>query len=166
MEIRELEYEDLEEASKVLWKSFYEAEKHNFSLRGMEKVRDATSPVSLSMSTVDGMIALYGAFENGALCGVGALRRGNHVLLLYVRPDHWRRGFGSALLRHMEELCAPGRITVNSSDPAVPFYEAHGYAVTGPRRVEDDYIFTPMEKYKPVPEGVPDPAAAREGRPR
>lgn len=151
MEIRELEYEDLEEASRVLWKSFYEAEKNVFSLAGMEKVRDSTSPVSLSMSTVDGMIRLCGAFEGNALLAVGAVRRGNHILLLYVRPDRWKEGIGTKLLAYLEGLCSPGRITVNSSDTAVSFYEKHGYSVTGPRRVEDDYIFTPMEKTRPAP---------------
>ena len=49
MEIRELGYDDLEEASEVLWKSFYEAEKKNTSMEGMELFRDLVSPVSLSV---------------------------------------------------------------------------------------------------------------------
>ncbi len=147
MEIRELEYEDMEEASRVLWKSFYEAEKNAFSMRGMEKFRDLTSPVSLSMATFDGTLTLYGAFEENELLAVGALRA-NHVLLLYVRPDRQRLGIGSALLSFLEERAPAGNLTVNSSDGGVPFYEKHGFTVTAPRREEEDFIYTPMEKHR------------------
>ena len=146
MEIRELEYEDLEEASFVLWKSFYETEKHNFSLRGMEKFRDATGAVSLSMSLFQGEIRLFGAFEKEALCGVGAIKGESHILLLYVLPEYFRKGFGSALLAHMLARCKGTSVRVNASDTAVPFYEKYGFAKVGERREEEDFIFTPMEK--------------------
>ncbi len=148
MEIRSLEYADLERASALLWKSFYETEKHNFSLRGMEKFRDATGAVSLSMSLFRGEICLYGAFESDVLCGVGAVKGENHILLLYVLPECFHQGIGSALLSHMLARCRGARVTVNASDSAVPFYEKRGFLKVGDRREEEDFIFTPMEKTK------------------
>ena len=144
--VRELQYEDLEEASRVLWKSYYEAEKNNTSMEGMEKVRDLVSPVSLSMNSFDGSVLLYGAFEEEKIVGVGALKEARHVLLLFVLPEKQRSGVGSALLSHLLSLCRAPFVTVNSSDGAVGFYQKYGFVPTAPRRVEDGIIFTPMEK--------------------
>ena len=146
MEIRELEYEDLETASRVLWKSYYEAEKNNTPMEGMEKFRDLTSPVSLSMNTFDGSVLLYGAFENEKLVGVGALKEKRHVLLLFVLPESQRRGVGAALLSHLLSLCTANFVTVNSSDFGVSFYQKFGFSPVAPRRVEEGLVFTPMQK--------------------
>ncbi len=146
MEIREIVYEELKEASAVLWKSFYAAEKTNHSLRGMERFRDLTSPVSLSINTFDGRVQLFGLFSQGKMLGVGALKEKKHILLLYVLPECQRSGFGSALLKEMERMCLGDCITLNSSDFAVPFYEKRGYCIKASRQVEEELIFTPMEK--------------------
>ncbi len=146
MRIREISYEELEEASALLWKSFYQAEKKNHSMAGMEKFRDLTSAVSLSINTFDGSVLLYGLFSDGEMCAVGALRDKKHVLLLYVHPQKQKMGYGKKLLRYMEALCKGDRITLNSSDSAVSFYERMGYRVTSSRKVEKEMIFTPMMK--------------------
>ena len=146
MEIRELCYEDLEMASLVLWKSFYAAEKNNHSMAGMEKFRDLTSAVSLSINTFDGKTLLYGLFSNEKLCAVGALREKKHIVMLYVHPEEQKKGYGVKLLSYMEAVCQGERITLNSSDVAVEFYKKMGYEVSSPRRVEEEMIFTPMIK--------------------
>ena len=146
MEIRELCYDDLEKASLVLWKSFYNAEKNNHSMAGMEKFRDLTSAVSLSINTYDGKTSLYGLFCGEDLCAVGALREKKHVVMLYVHPEEQNKGYGARLLSYMEALCNEDCITLNSSDVAVDFYKKMGYEVVSSRRVEEEMIFTPMMK--------------------
>ncbi|MBR4288611.1 MAG: GNAT family N-acetyltransferase [Clostridia bacterium] len=148
MEIRELFYNDLEEASEVLWKSFYAAEKKNTSMSGMEFFRDLISPVSLSMNTFDGSIVLYGAFCEGKMVSVGALKEKNTILMLYVRPEFWHQGIGGEMLTFLEEQCSPGKICLNASDCAVDFYVKRGYQVISPRKIENELIFTPMTKEK------------------
>ncbi len=148
MKIRKLCYDDLKEASDVLWKSFYEAEKHNSSMAGMERFRDLTSPISLSMNTYDGKIVLYGGFHQGKMVVVGALKEENCILMLYVLPAYWRRGFGNAMLLFLEKESASDTIKLNASDFAVPFYRNRGYHIIQARREENDLIFTPMEKIK------------------
>ena len=147
--IREIEYEELKEASDLLWKSFYEAEKNNHSMTGMENFRDLTSPVSLSINTFDGSVSLYGYYEE-RLLAVGAVKDQNHILLLYVLPEAQKTGIGARLLSFLEDQCLPGRITVNSSDGAVLFYLKHGYKAVGVRSVDEELISTPMEKYKSI----------------
>lgn len=143
--IRKLKYEDFEKASEILWKSFYEAEKHNTSMDGMEYFRDLTTPVSLSMNTFDDSIVLYGAFSP-ELCAVGAIKESRHILMLYVHPSREKEGIGSELLTYMEIECDADEITLNASDYAIDFYSKRGYEVIGLRRVENGLISTPMLK--------------------
>ena len=78
--IRELTFEDYDFASRLLWKSFYFAEKNVASVEGMELFRDATQPVSLSMSAFEGGTRYFGSFLNNELVGVGALKGKGHIL--------------------------------------------------------------------------------------
>lgn len=148
MEIRELCYDDLQEASKVLWKSFYEAEKRNTSMSGMERFRDLVAPVSLSMNTFDGKIVLYGGFSEGKMIVVGALKEKKSILMLYVLPEYWHQGIGGKMLAFLEDNCTSGEIELNASDCAVEFYLRQGYHIIQPRREENDLIFTTMKKNK------------------
>ncbi|MBE6712708.1 MAG: GNAT family N-acetyltransferase [Ruminococcaceae bacterium] len=144
--IRELVYEDFKDASLVLWKSFYDAEKNNHSLEGMELFRDLTSPVSLSINSFEGKIRFFGYFEKNILLAVGAIKDHNHILLLYVLPDSQGKGIGREILLFLESECREKRITVNSSDCGIPFYQRHGYTICGERNCSDGLITTPMEK--------------------
>lgn len=144
--IRELEYQDYEAASRVLWLSFYHAEKNNYSMDGMERFRDLTSPLSLSMNSLDPKLCFYGYFQDSELVAVGALKEFGHILLLYVHPDYKGKGIGSTLLEYMEEKCTADTLTVNSSDGAVSFYEKHGYKRVGERVICEELIHTPMNK--------------------
>jgi len=72
MEIRELNQEEYTAASELLWKSFYWSEKDNVSLAGMEKFRDLTSPVSLSVNAFYESWIFCGCFEERELVAVGA----------------------------------------------------------------------------------------------
>ena len=145
--IRKLEYEDFDKASDVLWRSFYDAEKHNTSMEGMELFRDLTAPVSLSINTFDGTTELYGVFSPD-LCAVGAVKDQKQILLLYVHPERKNEGIGSRLLSHLECVCEGEIVHLNASDYALQFYKKRGYEVVGGRREESGLIFTPMEKKK------------------
>ncbi len=145
--IREIEYEELKAASDILWKSFYHAEKNNHAMAGLERFRDLTDPVSLSINTFDGKIVLYGYFEDKELIAVGALKEKRHILMLYVLPDSQKRGIGKEMLAFMEGKCETGRITLNSSDSAISFYRHSGFIVCGERNETEGLISTPMEKY-------------------
>lgn len=146
MKFRKLGENEIASASKLLWESFYETEKNNFNMRGMEKFRDLTSEISLKMNTFDDYISLYGAFEEEELLGVGAVREKKHIFLLYVKKGYYRRGIGSFLLSRLESECVTDEITVNASDCGVGFYASKGFVKIKDRTIEDDFIFTPMKK--------------------
>ena len=146
--IRKIQYEELKEASSVLCKSFYNAEKVNHTMEGMERFRDLTDPVSLSINTFDGKICLYGYFSDGKLLAVGAVKEKRHILMLYVLPTEQGKGIGKKFLLFLETKCEGDSITLNSSDVAVSFYEKNGYIVCGERDVSDGLISTPMKKIR------------------
>lgn len=75
------------------------------------------------------------AEENGFLLGFAALEE-DYLDLLYVRPDHLRRGIASALCDALEHRCPETRIYVHASKTARPFLEARGYRVVRPQQVE------------------------------
>ena len=55
---------------------------------------------------------------------------------LYVHPDHWGRGYGTALLQFAESQCKTPRLWVlNTNKQARRFYENRGYRVTGREKV-------------------------------
>jgi GNAT superfamily N-acetyltransferase len=70
------------------------------------------------------------AEQDGAILGYMALKD-DWVGQLYLRPDHWRRGIGSALIAHARALRPAGLrlwcFQVNTRARA--FYAAHGFTI-------------------------------------
>ena len=72
------------------------------------------------------------ALENG-LAGVGGVDM-NEIRLLSVHPDHQRKGIGSGLLRHLEDLVPPALFSdvfLYAAPAAAGFYQRHGYRSGG-----------------------------------
>lgn len=75
------------------------------------------------------------ALCDGVICGFVAYREGE-LTWLYVHPEHYRRGIGRALLRHVLEALA-GEATVEvlaGNEAALSLYFSEGFEVL--RRVE------------------------------
>lgn len=69
------------------------------------------------------------AVIDGEIVGTGSLE-GTTVRSMFVRPDHARRGIGTALMREIEMLAiARGlqRLDLQSSITAEGFYRRHGF---------------------------------------
>ncbi len=73
-------------------------------------------------------VGVHVAEQNGALLGFTALQNG-WVAQLYVHPDHWRAGVGSALLNFAKSQRPDGlRLwCFQYNKPAMAFYERHGF---------------------------------------
>jgi GNAT superfamily N-acetyltransferase len=74
------------------------------------------------------------AEQDGEILGFLALHHDEHgdwVSQLYLRPGHWRQGFGTALLGHAKALRPAGLrlwcFQVNTRARA--FYERHGFTI-------------------------------------
>lgn len=70
----------------------------------------------------------------GEAIGCGRLLPDGHIGRLAVVPGWRRRGVGSALLAHFVALARTRGHAIarlNAQTHAIPFYEAHGFAVSG-----------------------------------
>jgi len=146
MEIRELNQEEYTAASELLWKSFYWSEKDNVSLAGMEKFRDLTSPVSLSVNAFYESWIFCGCFEERELVAVGAaVEKTGKILMLYVHPERKKQGYGRAMLCELLGRLSGNEIVLNSSDEGVSFYRHFGFVALSERVLLDDLPVTPMK---------------------
>jgi putative acetyltransferase len=78
------------------------------------------------------------AEESGRPVGFAELESGGHIDRVYVSADHQRRGVGLALLEGVVAEARRrgiGRLFVEASITARPFFEAQGFAVLAPQVV-------------------------------
>jgi ribosomal protein S18 acetylase RimI-like enzyme len=78
--------------------------------------------------------SFLGISMDGTLVAVAEVERGEgrqiHIGSLVVRPSHFRKGLGSALVRHILETHGDGDITVSTgaaNRPAIQLYETHSF---------------------------------------
>lgn len=69
------------------------------------------------------------ALDDGKIVGFGTIEKTGHIDKLYVHKAFLRRGIGSAICDVLEQNFWEGKITVNSSITARPFFEARGFTV-------------------------------------
>ncbi len=77
--------------------------------------------------------------HNGAIIAVGSLGNRNEtsawIMLMYVQSAYQRRGIGSVLIKHMEQLAIERGYaecvleTDSKAEWAIDFYKKHGYSV-------------------------------------
>ena len=144
---RVLDDSDFEEASRMMFRTFYRHVLPTYTEEGVEFFRDATSALSLSMNTYDKSIVVYGCFDGDKLCGVIARKGKNHILLYFADERYVGRGVGRILFQRFLRTVDPEKpITVNSTDYAVPIYSHYGFVPTGKRRIEGGVTYTPMKR--------------------
>jgi putative acetyltransferase len=79
------------------------------------------------------------AVRNGAIAGFSDLEADGRIDMMFVHPDHQRRGVASALLGHVEALArAQGhnRLFTEASITARPLFERFGFRVVAAQTVE------------------------------
>lgn len=107
--------------------------------------RDARSRPHFQVIAVDA--------ADGAVLGIAEIRSLEHLSMLFVHPEHHRRGIAIALLRRVlqqVEIHNPRQpqITVYSSLYAVPIYERLGFDQTGPATTTRGIAHVPMELHR------------------
>jgi ribosomal protein S18 acetylase RimI-like enzyme len=93
---------------------------------------------------------IFVAETDGTICGMIAVRNGNHLNLLFVAPEFHRNGIGTLLFQHaLNRMKAAipdlGNVTVNSSQYALPFYTQLGFRIKRSTYFRKGMKITPME---------------------
>jgi len=103
---------------------------YSFALR--EKIKSSETPQGIVGRSRLFYIAVYEL--EGRILGIAGLDM-NEIRLLYVSPDHQKRGIGRLLIKHLMAMVPRALfadIFVYSSEQAVGFYRACGFIEKGP----------------------------------
>lgn len=89
------------------------------------------------------------AETDGAIAGFIAMRDNKHVFHMFVDKPYHRQGVARALWDVARETAMaagnPGIFTVNSSNHALPVYEAFGFVRTDTTQCKNGIYFNPMQ---------------------
>ncbi|WP_422398715.1 GNAT family N-acetyltransferase [Trichormus variabilis] len=95
----------------------------------------------------------YIAENNGEIVGFGELDPDGHIDCFYCHSQYQRKGIGSKLLKHIENMAKSRKIKrlyAEVSITAKPFFQTHGFSIFTEQQVERrGVLFTNylMEKY-------------------
>ncbi len=149
MQICRLYKNQLGKALELVWHVFQVCDREDYEELGVRTFKYFIRQENIEkMMDVEDMI-LFGAYEESALVGVIAMRNGFHISLLFVRPEHQRKGVAKRLVRRAVAYCLEERdelryITVNASPKGRAAYEAMGFYPLTPEQKKDGMRFTPM----------------------
>ena len=142
--------EDWEDAMALAYRTFQKYEAAEYTKQGVENFVNFISDSHLfRMFQIEEYRLWVAKDEEGEIIGMGSLRSGNHISLLFVDSKWHRCGIGSALVKEMEDFVLEGgrnNITVNSSPYGIPFYHAIGFADTAEESENGGMLITPMKK--------------------
>lgn len=147
-EIRALRAEELPEALALVWAVFEQFDAPEFGPEGIGIFRDFIRLDSMEKLVDSRVLTFTGAFADGKIVGVLAMRGPAHISLLFVDPGFHRLGIGRALFfaaiketpREKHRI-----ITVNSSPYGVPFYKRIGFVPSEAEKVVNGMRITPMQ---------------------
>ncbi len=128
--IRQFQPEDASSCCALIHACLAKDPSYSAALR--EKIRNSETPQSVIERAGHFYIAVYEL--EGRVLGLAGLDM-NEIRLLYVAPEHQKRGLGRLLFEHVKAM-VPGElftdIFVYSSEQAAGFYRACGFIDRGP----------------------------------
>lgn len=147
--IRPLAEAEYEPAMALVSRVFDEFEAPEYRRKGVRAFRRFIAVDAVRARCRAGKMRLWGCYDGESLAGVGALRDGSHICLLFVEKAYHRQGIGEALAYTMEDICHRegfAALTVHSSPYAVAFYRRLGFQPTDEEQTADGIRYTPMRK--------------------
>lgn len=136
--------EDAPTISALVVAAFHAGIAPHYGEQGRATFLDFVKPEAIAARLEGGNEAWVASREDGGIVGYLELD-GDHLRMLFVRPDMQRTGVGRGLLKFLRVFRDGHRITLHSAPNADAFYLAMGFRPTGPRQEQDGIVFTPME---------------------
>ncbi len=149
-EVSKAAEEEWEDAMALAYRTFHKYVADGYSKEGVDNFENFISdPHLYQMFRLDEYHLWVAKDDFGNIIGMGTLRSGNHISLLFVEDKWLRKGVGSSIMEafisHVRRT-GNDRITVNASPYGVPFYHKLGFEDTGDEQVAGGMIITPMRK--------------------
>ncbi len=149
MQICRLYKNQLNKALALVWHVFQVCDKEDYEELGVRSFEHFISRENIEKMMDMGEMIFFGAYEENDLVGVIAMRNECHISLLFVRPEHQRKGVAKRLIRRAVAHCMEVRgdlrqITVNASPKGRDAYAAMGFYPLTPEQKKEGMRFTPM----------------------
>ncbi|HOQ16015.1 MAG TPA: GNAT family N-acetyltransferase [Defluviitaleaceae bacterium] len=147
---KKLNLSDLKEARELVWNVFLEFVAPDYSTEGVENFKKFIDENNLKDNVNTGNMEFYGAFTEGRIVGVIAVRGCNHICLFFVDKEFHGQGIARNLFELVKKNLSVGDkvekvITVNASPYAVKIYEKLAFNVVDNEQEKDGIRFTPMK---------------------
>lgn len=147
MEIRPLEAGDIPAVAALLRELAREYIVHESSPEGAATFLAENNEMGVRGFLARGHV-YHVALVEGALAGFVAVRDNSHLFHLFVGKRWHRRGIARRLWEVARAAAlargGDGSFTVNSSNYAVPVYEAFGFVRVGPTQCAKGLFYNPM----------------------
>ena len=148
MEIRKAEKNDLAEILELQYLA-YQSEAELFKSKDIPPLRETLDELADEFN--DGVI-LKLVLDDGTIIGSvrATLKDGTaYIAKLMVHPDFRNRGFGSKLLREIEDCFPDTRYELFTSTKSVDnirLYQKMGYEIFDQKEISDEIVFVYMQK--------------------
>lgn len=151
MYVRELNQQEILPALHLVWEVFAEDVAPCYTPEGVAEFQRFIKYENISRMYQSREITMFGAFDEGGLVGIIAVRSAAHICLFFVKSVCQGRGIGRMLFQTVQNYCTQrlraGRITVNAAPNAVPKYIHMGMRQTGGEQFDRGMRYVPMEMY-------------------
>lgn len=144
---------DWEEAMDLAWHTFLKFEAADYGREGTRNFLNFISGDLIYNMFLNGEYLVAVAKIAGKIVGVGTLRNGRHISLLFVDERFHRQGIGTAILSFLQrEIIKKGSciMSVNAAPYGVPFYEKIGFKATADMQTTDGITYVPMMCYSEI----------------
>lgn len=145
--IRQALTDEWEPAMELCWRTFLKYEAPVYSKEGTENFLNFISDEQLYKMFLNGDYKVFVAVKDNKIVGVGSLRAGSHISLLFVDEKYHRQGIGRKLIKEMQKSMNRTlgiKMTVNASPYGEEFYHKLGFIDSGDKVQTDGIIYTPM----------------------
>lgn len=149
--VRKARDTEWDKATELAYRVFLRYEAKEYGREGTDSFAEFLTSSELEKMFYAGRYIVYVAVKDGELIGIGSIRSGNHLSLLFVNGDYHRNGVATQIVRSLQDYLLRETdymtMTVNAAPYGVPFYEAMGFRSTGDFEAMDGIVYMPMELY-------------------
>lgn len=134
---------------QMVWRTFLEFEGKIYSQAGIKDFFDFITNDKLYQNFLRGNYQMMVARLGDKIVGMGSVRSGYFLSLLFVEKEFHRQGIGSQLLEHikqyLKEETGEKMLVVKAAIGAEEFYQKNGFVIVGEQENYNGVLVTPME---------------------